>query len=278
MSEHREYRQDIAALAAGRLEGPARERLVEHVSTCESCAVVLEAARGVAEVLERRDDAGRGLHPRVSSLLEYASGMGPQERESIRLHLEHCDSCRLEVEASRRRRLADGPRPGEGPRSDRASRRWLVAAGVFAAGTVVGLLGHPVVDRAPGPVEWSGVVASLIVGPAERGAHVDERVVLEPRQLGLPVVIYLQWLDAPSELGPLEVRVRHLGGGPVWSTTIAAAAAASLVESGGPITVVVPSSRLVDGSYELTLSRTNGREPAPLAVQRFDVTVSSQSP
>ena len=52
MSDHAWVQENIASYLAGGLEPSERERLEQHIAACESCAALLEEARGLDQTLQ----------------------------------------------------------------------------------------------------------------------------------------------------------------------------------------------------------------------------------
>jgi hypothetical protein len=269
MSEHEHLQEDLAALAAGRLDGEPRRRLEEHLAQCEACAGILETARRIATVLASEREAQPGAHPSVAALRSHALGEGTAPPDLLR-HVETCARCDLEVAVWRRH-------PAR-PRTAAPSRRivtgktlaWTAVPLALAAGLVVGLVVPRLAGRASEDV--GAPVHVLNLGDAFRGGGAEAILRIGAGQRLASISVFLEMMDPTAEVGPLEFTIRTGDGRPVWSTTCPARRVAEILEAGGVFGLQVPVAELGAGTHGITVVAP-GRSDVPLLERHFRVEV-----
>lgn len=221
----------------GSLDGRDRDRVREHLRSCESCRRELW---GAAEVL----DLAEG-HPPPALVAAWACGEEVPDAAELAHHFEGCPDCREEVALVRENvALAGFVRPAAARRAplERSLRRWRwTAVAAMAAAVVVAVVA--VLGRPTGPV-GAGPRQALAVGELERrlGEAVARIAALEAPRVNVPVV----------ELLPVSLALRSGGGAPV----IAADAVIATL-------ILVPFEPL-EGSYSVRILDRKGREFAVL--------------
>ena len=310
--DHEWAREEIPAYAAGRLEAKALQRLKEHLAACGECR---EAAAETIAIASALADAPEGFferHPDIGELQAYASHPGLPESDAIRRHLSSCDACALEVSAWRHRRSGESPHTPSLPPVVLSRRLWPVAAAALAAGLAIGVGVGPLFRRSaapplagaagpsvspqvpPGPVpsdsapkagpseppsSWSGRVPALVLSDALRGEETSPAVAVEEGQPYVLISVALEILDPTLRGGTFRFEIRDTAGNTAWDLTLPGEEVAHDLRERRSVSLLCPSSRLRNGSYELRVRRTDRGSDSPLLQAPFTVeTVISSRP
>ena len=272
--EHERLQGEVAAHAAARLHGEARERLERHLLTCAECAEMLAVAREVASTVRSAGPALGSPHPSVPELRAYAT-LGPAAASAtLEAHVAWCASCTLEVAAWRRAAPAPGATAAARARSFRSAAWPVATAASLAAGVLVGLWLAPLRERhaagendVAAPAPWIGPVEVLRVEDVPRGEGGPAEVVIRAGQAQMPLAVELETLDE-ADLAPLEVRITRADGTLVWS---AEAREAAREGARVRLTFLVPTALLKAAeTYRATVVRRAAPDEA-LLQRRFVV-------
>lgn len=294
MIAHEEGLEAVPAYVAGHLDEDARRGMDEHLATCGACAELVEAWRELLDAMRAGGEAVVEPHPDVEALRAHALGSGTED-DRIGRHLTVCPSCRIEVEAWRRRE-ADGPGARDASPIHAGRRPWpggiWPAAATLAAGIALGLvLGHlrptaPPEPEAPAPgavpaaIEppFRGGPLPLIVLPApRRGADVTPGPRLDPRH---PFVLLALPSPSPgrrSEVERFRFTIHGPDGGVVWSSEMSDAEVGIYRGTGEAVVFAVPTSALAHGRHEARVTGlTKGGSEVLLLRVPFEVEPSPQ--
>lgn len=266
MSDHPEFHDEIAAFAAGRLEGEAQRRFEAHLAECPGCSDLVATWKSIASGI--RDDAEGllGPHPAPAVLRRRARGAPGTDDPSLTRHLASCPSCELELSVWRAREAGAGAPARDSHRSAAAgpaARRW-VAGGALAAGLLIGFALatalRPIAPRsiAPEPVApiasgaLSGPVRLLVLaGPLRGPAEIPRLPVSGMSQPSILIAARPTVPDQAAAGDLYRFEIVDAGSRTVWQEDVGAGQIKSMLEATEVVTLAVPSSRLSAGRYEL---------------------------
>jgi len=303
LSAHDELREQIAAYAAGRLLPEERGRIERHLSECPDCREIASTAQEITWAADARDAELFDAHPDTTVLRRFVVGGSGLHDAAIPAHLEHCDSCALEVAALR---AAPTDVMAREPRARGAWLARLRPASLVAAGVVVGFLlallyrqaapgRSAVIAPPPSGVErpggaapqtvgpgapaipaWSDVVELAVLEDLSRGQGDVLRVPVSPGQPYVPISVALGALPSAPRPEALVFEIVESGGKVVWSSTVSVAAVEQSLRETHVVSFLVQAAPLTEGRYRLSVTEAGRAVRKPLLTSWFEITARAR--
>ena len=248
MIRHEDVQEELAAYAAGRLEGQSLRRVNDHLTECDECRDMADTFRDLATAIRAGGETLFEPHPSAAALRRHAIGGDTTELAAITRHLAACASCALEAGAWKR---TGGPAALEGRGWIRTGRfRPAIAA---AAGLLLGLgLAAFFMSRATSRTEAGPL---LVLPRALRGEETVETYSMDSRQgvvvIACPAAIAKE--APPGELFRYEIRDE--AGRVAWSRNMSASEIRRHLRGKAEVvTLLVPATSLGPGHHEFRLA------------------------
>lgn len=270
MIDHGDARLLLSDLLEGRLGRTEKEAVQAHLESCARCRSWVETYTLAREAL----DEDRLHHLPSGEVAQFAiepEQLEPEQLERIATHLRSCESCKDEVETCRDASAA--ARHG-GRRRSVTGRNLRVA---LAAAIALATVAYPIyigISR-PGPDAgsdaWSGPVGYVMLTDITRGG--GDREVLTPRP-GQPYLVLAVQPDLPTSLTPdqvIRVAIRDADGELAWQTDLTAAALERDLAAFDVVLLLIPTTRLPAGDYDLLVAQREPPDSPPILHARFSV-------
>jgi hypothetical protein len=309
---HEEAALLLPELLRGGLSPTARSSVADHLAGCEECRALSATYDVLSATLKRAQAAGFSGHLSSHDIVIYAVrgvALSSQEEERISTHLRGCDTCRADVELTRR--------------ADRATRtggvlpfvlRPLFASGTSAraalpaAAAVLVVLAYPAylgfrrlpdalrraeeqsaargaaerqaddlrasLDRTTADLDalsgFGGAVDLNVLESIPRGGSAARIVKLRLRQPFVLVSVLPNLPPAARAEDVYRFSIDRSGGPSLWSDEMTVAQIRDRLRSAGVITFAVPAKHLAPGKFRFQVKPSGPAAGPPILEVPFE--------